>query len=830
MMMRPNQIMKALKPGSHPGSSRRTGTGRLAALSLALLAGLVAGPAAAQDYSKILGALDKLKPSITGRGAVTGAFVGGAFAPAQLRHLPAHPLGNRLAGESDSRTWPFYVSAAQLGKPAVFRLSYMNAVSVMPESSELALYINGERIHQMPILSSVEPSQTDIVIPAELLALGYNAITVAATQRHRVDCSPNATFELWTDIIESGTGFVTSDLGYNIASLADLPSVILSADGKVRIRALLPDKPTDVQLRNFYDFAQMIALAGDFKSPVVEIGESFGPGIDMFVGSRAELMARAPDLADELVGPGPFYIVSNQDTGTLFLALIIEGEITPDSLRRAVPIAEVQGTPLGIQTLATFSPARVYEGRRTTLRALGFQDEEFKGRLYRRSFKVALSPDFYPADYDVVRLSLSAAYMPGLSRKSGITVRVNGVTNTSIVLGNANGDVFTNKGIELALSAFKAGQNTIEIEASLARATDTSECPLGTVANEPARFMLSPESAILMPEIAHFGLLPNLGNALRSGFPHIGTSDLGETAVFLGNREPGTLSAAGSVIAHLASVAGRPMNFVVRTGFPRGDETNAIILGPLNELAGGVVENLEFVDVGKTRVAWSKSDLLQPGDGEAPVEVDASPTGAVGDIPELAAPADAAAAASRDLESFRAKWTGERNESAQYPTLHKAQEWLTNMLADVGVSQSANDLPARLNGETSELIVTQSLAPSGRGAWTVFTARDANSLATQMERFLRPEPVSQIEGQAVGFDAKTADLVNAGIAASGSGVLGAKSFTNLRLVFAGWLSNNPLIYLVMIVSAIGLAGVAANRFLKTSGRQDGHMTGTGSHG
>ena len=785
-------------------------------------------PAHAQTYDKTLSALDALRPLSTPMNETTGAFVGGGFAASQLRHLPAHPLGSRLAGESDSRTWPFYVSAAQIGKSATFRLSYMNAVAVMPEGSVMDVYVNGDKVHSMAIISSIEPSQVDITIPPQLTSVGYNAVTVSVRQRHRVDCSPLATYELWTDIVDNGTGFVDAGGSNMISSLADLPAVTLSADGKVRIRALLPDKPSDQTLQNFFDFAQMITLAGGFNSPVIEIGESFGPGIDIFVGTHAELSTRAPDLAGELNGPGPFYIVSNADTGTMFMAMVTDEPLTRGELRSAVPIAEVQGSPLGLQALAAFSPARVYEGRTTTLRALGFRDEEFNGRLYRRSFQVVLSPDFYPADYDVVKLNLSAAYAPGLSRKSGMAVLVNGVTNTSIALSNTNGDIFENKGIELALSAFKAGQNRIEIETFLIKEEDTEDCPVNISASEePARFLLSPSSSIELPNVAHFGLLPDLGNTLRSGFPHVGASEIGETEIFLGNRDEGTLSAAGSVVAHLAASAGQPVNFVVKTGFPRGDESNAIMIGAVNELSQNVTQNMSFVDMSATRVAWTQPrqlETLDPNGTE--ITVDTAPTGAL----ELSADGSDDDAASEELKRFREKWTGDAAERARFPVLHRLQERITGWLADAGGAKSDGQLPMRLNGETSDLIITQDLAPSGRGVWTTITARDSNELSLQLERFLRPEPISLTTGQAVGFSARTADIINAGHPEKRSGILGAHSFTNLRLVVAGWLSNNPVIYLLIISVAIIIGGLAANRFLKTSGRQDGHATGTGEHG
>ena len=146
----------------------------------------------AASYGNIMKALSRLKPAGGTGPSSTGAMVGDGSSGMPLHHLPPHPLGTRLVGESDSRTWPFYAGAARLGRPAIFRLSYLNAVSVMPEGSFLEISINGEPLYKGPIFASTEAASIDIEIPPQLLALGYNAITVKANQRHRVDCTPDA--------------------------------------------------------------------------------------------------------------------------------------------------------------------------------------------------------------------------------------------------------------------------------------------------------------------------------------------------------------------------------------------------------------------------------------------------------------------------------------------------------------------------------------------------------------------------------------------------------------------------------------------------------------
>ena len=86
------------------------------------------------------------------------------------------------------------------GARARIHLGYTNAISVMPEASTLSISVNDVPVAQTPIAAATDPGALDVELPRGLLTQGYNSVRIAVAQRHRVDCSMEATYELWTQL------------------------------------------------------------------------------------------------------------------------------------------------------------------------------------------------------------------------------------------------------------------------------------------------------------------------------------------------------------------------------------------------------------------------------------------------------------------------------------------------------------------------------------------------------------------------------------------------------------------------------------------------------
>ncbi|HYC25817.1 MAG TPA: cellulose biosynthesis cyclic di-GMP-binding regulatory protein BcsB, partial [Roseiarcus sp.] len=235
-----------------------------------------------------------------GNPAAVGADASSAAAPAPapiLRRLANNAARFRLAGEIASIEWAIFLTDAQAGGPIRFRLGYVTAVSVMPEASTLKLTINDTPVATMQILATPQERVVEFDVPASLMKPGYNAVRISADQRHRVDCSLAATYELWTQIDAAATGLLLPADDRGPASLADLPALSPDDRGAMPIRAVLPSHATKEDVERVLRAIQAIALAGRFAQPLVDFGPpADGAGLNLVIGARTQIA--------ELLGDG----------------------------------------------------------------------------------------------------------------------------------------------------------------------------------------------------------------------------------------------------------------------------------------------------------------------------------------------------------------------------------------------------------------------------------------------------------------------------------------------------------------------------------------------
>ncbi|SOR31283.1 Putative CelB-like protein (fragment) [Methylorubrum extorquens] len=251
---------------------------------------------------------------------------------APARRLPAGTRGFRLSGEEDVLQYPVYLTEGQARGAARLRVSYLSAISVAPEGSELTGLVNGTKVGWTRIQAPGAVKVVEFAIPDGVLKAGYNAVTLTASQRHRVDCGIEATYELWTQIDPSRSGLV-------IAPAADLDLKSLAAlepdeSGALPMGVLLNEKPTLPRLERMIGAVQALAVVSRLARPAV----SFGPplagrsGVNLLVGTAAEI--RGTDGVEDL-GPitGP-RLALLPPRGSRAPTLVVTG-LGPDDVRAA---------------------------------------------------------------------------------------------------------------------------------------------------------------------------------------------------------------------------------------------------------------------------------------------------------------------------------------------------------------------------------------------------------------------------------------------------------------------------------------------------------------
>ena len=162
----------------------------------------------------------------------------------------------------------------------------------------MRLSVNDVLVSDTPIAAPTagDAEALDIEIPQSLLEPGYNAVKIETQQRHRVDCSLAATYELWTQIDAAKTGFVFPDRpaeDRTIGDLADLPAIPPASDGSTPLRLVVPKGIDTHRLDRILRAAQSVAIRGRFNYPVFEVVDSpvERPGLDILVGTTDELAA-----------------------------------------------------------------------------------------------------------------------------------------------------------------------------------------------------------------------------------------------------------------------------------------------------------------------------------------------------------------------------------------------------------------------------------------------------------------------------------------------------------------------------------------------------------
>ncbi len=211
-----------------------------------------------------------------------------------LHRLGADPLQLRFEGETSAKTWPIYVTAAEARTRARVHIGFTHAISVMPEASSLSISVNDVPIAQTPIAAATDPGALDVELPRGLLTPGYNSLRIAVSQRHRVDCSMEATYELWTQVDPASSGLAFPGVSDpHIEVLDDLAAISPDASGAVTIRLVLPDGADAAAVDNAMRAVEAVAIRANVQRPRVEIVPDVpnSPGLYVLAGARGYLAA-----------------------------------------------------------------------------------------------------------------------------------------------------------------------------------------------------------------------------------------------------------------------------------------------------------------------------------------------------------------------------------------------------------------------------------------------------------------------------------------------------------------------------------------------------------
>ena len=771
-----------------------------------------------------------------------------------LRHLHSTLQGYRLTGEIAASEWPIYLTEAQAQSRVGFRIGYLSAVSVAPEASTLTVLINGRSVGEVRLHAPNAVKVVEFEVPDGLLRTGFNAVRLAAEQRHRVDCSPEASYELWTQIDPSQTGLVLPEAAAGFTQLGDLPALWPDADGALPIRAVTGRKTRPATLERVIRAAQALTLAGRFEQPIVDLGAPAmgGAGVNLVVGTAAEIAALGE------VGPigsvaGPMAFVLPPAAGRRARS----SRPAPPTRRSTRPSASSR--PRGSSPGGRPGPARrgrvpgLPPGRRRAraLRDLGLVSQEFSGHFFRIGFNVILPPDFLPADYGKVMLDLAGGYAPGLTKEAQVVVSINGRSVASSAAAQVHRRRFRQNQIPLPLGHWRPGLNRVEIGAQVPVASDAVCDPLATIAARK-RFLFLDSTEIVLPPLARIARMPNLSVTASGGMPF--TAGRGRPKLFVPMPDRDTVGAAATLAARIAVSAGRPIDFELTTARPADGSGATLVVAPARALDPAMMASAGL-DPGLVRAAWQERAEAAPdkGSGTAFSRAEIAVRNRLllqRDVPPLcrlprwgghgltALPETTGGrlpartgidqtAGSRDLLD---QWTDSvRGRGWSLAGLSRlvgdAGDW-TRSTAEASWSWATDRLqtapaPAGLDARSS-LVVAQAIhGDSPDDVTTIVTAPNAAMIGAAVACLADPRVWTQIDGRLSTLDASDGVVAHRDAEDVRYIPTGPLSIQNVRLIAAGWLSLNPTFYVLFaLMIAVFLSATTRNLVRNLGRRQD----------
>ena len=748
------------------------------------------------------------------------ADVPAAEAPAHetLRFLPNTLDGLRLSGEVGDLRWPVYLTGEQASAPLRFRVGYVSAVSILPEASTIDVRINDHSIGTDAIDASRGLRTIEFAVPADLLKPGYNAVSLSVRQRHRVDCSVAATYELWTRIDPSVTGLVLPSGTPGAAALSDIPALLPRADGGMPIHIVLSSKTNPAHLRQLIVATQRISIAAHALQPVVDFTPAaVDPyGVDLVLGTRDRLRTLSR-IADALGTSGPLTTLlpaAKDGRPTLLVTGSNEREVD-EAIARLTPSDEALGTPSGLRVLANY-PAKATSGAsRIPLHDLDVRGQDFSGRFLRKSFNLSLPADFLAADYGRGTFDLAGAYASGLTQDAQVRVDINGRSSGVIKLFDTAGDVFQHKQLFLPLSLLRPGFNRVDIFAETPRPEDAT-CS----ADDSKRFLFLDTSEIVLPPLARVQRLPDLAVTTSGGLPFThGTAHL-----VVPKPERETMGAALSLTTRAAVAAGTIIPFDFSTKVSDDASGSTLVVSPAQALDPALMTTIGL-DPKTVEMAWHRASTPQPvptqqnrwwltrTDGPSACRLPAQIPVKASDVSSetrAVVPAITNASAT-DSDDMLEAWGGDkpvapgwRDRIAGVPAA--ITTWMTS--ATSVISWRSEGTRNEGIDPNASLILAQGMSHGSAGnVTTIVTAPDADTLRASVTCLFDPQVWSKIHGRLAVIDASNG-AVTATDATSFRYLASDKSsLSNSRLVVAGWFSLNPLAFVSLaLLTALCLGG------------------------
>lgn len=746
-----------------------------------------------------------------------------------VSRLPVIAKPATLWGEFDYISWPIFVTTADLSNTVRVSLTFQNAASVMPENSQITLYINGTKIAASTLQSPATPGTITAELPASALTAGYNALTAIVHQHHRVDCSAAATYELWTRIDTERSYIEYTGNKQRVLTMRDIAGIPVDRNQALPIRLHFPDdqpfQPVGERSQVYMQMTQQAAIVRGTNKTDVQVANDDNTslhqqGLDVFAGSISELratssLARLYDFSslDGRVGATSSNIVfiTSRDSRRTLMFKAAEVAVREDAFAKYKENPFI-GSPTG-QQLAMSELSTALEDTSVSMRELGYVENEFVGRRFNAKFGFELPSDFFPGAYDEISLHLFGMHTDGLKQGQRLLIRINGQSEVSLPLTHRRAGVFEDKIMQLELARFKPGYNEIEMEAFVEKPSDDTCIPGQQIEPEP-RFFLSGDSFLTIPKLAKLGRFPNVGTTLNTGFPYRAQDGRGELDVVLSDNRPATLGKAADFIAALAGQSNAlfDVNMQMPLGVSaRGFSLNRVLVGRFDSLPASYAQRLKGTDITQMVAYWSN-----PAIDVATANIDTMRTSALGSTIDSRIDVDLGMPGSSQIDLLGTTPTGQSGTSMRDQFRKQAQVRRDSTAFGLLVGKLTNFLLAPIRALQPDAAEIRRIPPTasaivgqvveGEILTTVVGYAETGSASAPIHGFFRKRGYTNDMVQTAGLQLTDTAVTSVVGDVPELSMLQDYSVRNVRLIIAGWLSNSPAVYGLLTIFAFLLAG------------------------
>jgi hypothetical protein len=738
-----------------------------------------------------------------------------------LRKISGDRYDLFFGGEFESRSLPFFALPDEASTPAKLVLTLQTAISVAPEDSKMKVAINGTPVGSSRLVAG-DPRRIEFAVPVGVIHPGYNAVTIEADQRHRVDCSINATYELWTKIDPDKSGFIYSGVAKPSLSLVDLLPLSGAKQGRTPIRVVVPAGEMAA-----YDRAmravEALTILGNFNHPAVEFAATpgTGPGIDLFIGTKSEL---APLLGNaKILASSDHAIVDAGDKGDDRRRLILTGMDADDVELRVKEFVAFAlndrpvGTPEGLNALTNLKGRMLMPGDKVSLKDLGYAGQPFSGRFEVSQLNFSMPADFYPGDYSSINFHLNARYVGGLAPDAVLVVKANDKEVANIQLSSTREGEIRDQRLPIPYSVLRPGQNTLSIEARVPSKLDGA-CDSVNVASSSVRIAISDKSYLDVADYARIGRYPDIAGLTSGLTPKLSGAPDPLTHVFVPGYDKQALNAAATFLAKMAFSSGKVQPVEFTSVLPDLDTSNVIAFGSYDTLPSELTSRLklDFVNIRTTDAEKQVPVEVASLDGvELPLQTadDASQPGS--QLP--LSPLRNLSSLAENFIADPAKQSRVLLDGAKSKTLSEMHKLNLKYLPSL-IDEGRND--AYSPSSVASLVVAQSGSDNG-GVWTVVAARSADMIQAQTDVLTDYNVWNKLNGAVQSFG-DTGEILDEKPGSSEHLFQTEPlTFANARLVAAGWLANNAEIYIGALLVAAILLGLGTFLVLITGRRSHG---------